>query len=198
MNDAINHLKMAAEDYRRLTTPNQFTITEATARENERLANQFDLAVEALRQMHNLAFEEGIVSGVKSLVDSCNSRRLRKASPASAPEGYVLVPVEPTEEMLQAGRMQYEKWGSVHAGYKAMLAAAPTPPSTEWIDVSKQLPTNGDEVLCALTDGCVRVLEFNTHPEKRFIDRDTGKWWWIKVGHWMPLPKAPAMQEDKP
>lgn len=88
MLDAINHLKMAAEDCRRLTTPNQFTITEAAARENERLANQFDLAAEALRQMHNRMFEEGIVAGVKSLVDSCNARRQRKASPASAPEGY--------------------------------------------------------------------------------------------------------------
>ena len=116
----------------------------------------------------------------------------RRASPASVPEGLTLDAI-------------YAAWhgagvdiaGGNWKRFVVMLAAAPTPPVSEWIDVSKQLPSDGDDVLCALTDGCVRVLEFNTHPEKRFIDRDTGKWWWIKVGHWMPLPKAPAMQEDK-
>ncbi|MFV3014741.1 hypothetical protein ACM9HO_03330 [Pseudomonas sp. KHB2.9] len=42
------------------------------------------------------------------------------------PEGYKLVPVEPTEAMNHAGDMDYS-W-NVAKIYRAMLAAAPTPP----------------------------------------------------------------------
>jgi hypothetical protein len=78
MIDAINLLKTEALSRRSMTTPNQHTITEWTARENERLANQYDLAAEALRRMHNKAFADGILEGVKAIADSCQRRRERK------------------------------------------------------------------------------------------------------------------------
>ncbi len=40
------------------------------------------------------------------------------------PEGYALVPVEPTEEMCQDGFNAYQDVGSISDAYKAMLEAA--------------------------------------------------------------------------
>lgn len=53
-----------------------------------------------------------------------------RASPESVPEDWKLVPVEPTQEMMQAG---FDVQGSHLYGvtYCAMLAAAPTPPVSE-------------------------------------------------------------------
>ena len=56
-----------------------------------------------------------------------------QASPASAPEGFALVPVVPTNAILNvmfnAGIDRHD--GDLTLLYRAMLAAAPTPPSTE-------------------------------------------------------------------
>ena len=52
---------------------------------------------------------------------------LLKASPASAPEGWKIVPVEPTGEMVDAG---IRSLGTADK-FRAMLAAAPTPPVSE-------------------------------------------------------------------
>ena len=49
------------------------------------------------------------------------------ASPASAPEGWKIVPVEPTGEMVDAG---IRSLGTADK-FRAMLAAAPTPPVSE-------------------------------------------------------------------
>lgn len=58
----------------------------------------------------------------------------RRASPASAPEGFVLVPVEPTDAMIECGCRAlgalYGQYGASEA-YRAMLAASPTPPVSE-------------------------------------------------------------------
>lgn len=59
---------------------------------------------------------------------------LLKASPASAPEGFVLVPVEPTEEMLNAmfeTRKIAPDDADLIVQYNALLAASPTPPVSE-------------------------------------------------------------------
>lgn len=45
--------------------------------------------------------------------------------PAGVPEGWRLVPVEPTPEMLGAGLRHVDGWASMPAAYRAMLAAAP-------------------------------------------------------------------------
>ena len=158
------------------------------------------LSIGTLEGQHLVSWGDWIIQGVHGELYPCKPDIFAKtyepveSSPASAPKGFALVPVVPThailDVMFNAGIDRHD--GDLTLLYRAILSAAPTLSVSEWIDVSKQLPSHGDDVLCALTDGCVRVLEFNTHPEKRFIDRDTGKWWWIAVGHWMPLPKAPA------
>lgn len=72
---AIQHLKMAADDYRRMSTQNAHTITEHTARENAKLADEFELAAEALRKLHNEGFNEGVLAGLNGLAESCKARR---------------------------------------------------------------------------------------------------------------------------
>ena len=67
----------------------------------------------------------------------------RRASPASASEGWKLVPVEPTEEMVNAFKSadltELRRYGVTISrllvrftqNYRAMLAAAPTPPENK-------------------------------------------------------------------
>ena len=58
---------------------------------------------------------------------------LLKASPASVPEGFALVPVVPThailDVMFNAGIDRHD--GDLTLLYRAILAAAPTPPASE-------------------------------------------------------------------
>ena len=57
------------------------------------------------------------------------------------PEGWKLVPVEPTEAMLHAGNSAIENWGVDANGsstYRAMLAAAPQPPVVEQPQVEQE------------------------------------------------------------
>lgn len=48
-------------------------------------------------------------------------RELAKAQ--AVPEGFVVVPKEPTEEMIQAGRDERRDLGTVASTYKAMIEA---------------------------------------------------------------------------
>src|SRR5690606_38516107 len=59
------------------------------------------------------------------------------AQAPAVPEGWRLVPVEPTEEMVQAGHTALMEWDArtgddlgIENVYGAMLAAAPTPPAS--------------------------------------------------------------------
>ena len=70
------------------------------------------------------------------------------ASPASAPEGWKLVPFEPTPEMLTAGEQESEnKSATYETVFAAMLAAVPT--------------------LAAWPDGTPRAFD-NYEHDKRF------------------------------
>lgn len=72
------------------------------------------------------------------------------AQPAPlVPDGYVMVPKEPTEAMINAWLSEVANWRGHVAGYKAMLAAAPQPQNAPqnipeiipgWIPVSEQKP----------------------------------------------------------
>lgn len=48
-------------------------------------------------------------------------RAKRDAKAQAVPEGFVLVPKEPTEEMIQAGRDERRDLGTVASTYKAMI-----------------------------------------------------------------------------
>ncbi|WP_220131807.1 hypothetical protein [Citrobacter sp. RHBSTW-00881] len=64
------------------------------------------------------------------------------AQPVTVPAGYVLVPVEPTPEMIEAYRNALYSGEPIVSStelYKAMLAAAPKAPDG-WIPVSERMP----------------------------------------------------------
>ena len=77
--DVIQHLKIEAQTLRSMTTLNANTVTEHTARKNAELANEFEFAAEALRNIHNDGFAEGVSDGLKSLAESCKERRDKSA-----------------------------------------------------------------------------------------------------------------------
>lgn len=98
---------------------------------------------------------EDMVEIMERLLSACN--------PPVIPDGYVMVPKEPTDEMIAAA-MNCEdvlfnsddsfcvQFGNI---YEAMLAAAPQSPGSEpatvpgkWIPVSERMPENDGAYLC--------------------------------------------------
>ena len=79
--------------------------------------------------------------GPWKVFDADAVQRIVDALPApkqAEPTGYKLVPVEPTPEMINAGRIcpmptdsEWDEEEDYSAVYRAMLAAAPTPPEAK-------------------------------------------------------------------
>lgn len=121
------------------------------------------------------------------------------------PDGYVMVPINPTGEMQTAGGVAVKcettalnKLWTANKVYQAMLAAAPQPQNAPqnipeiipgWIPVSERMPDDNSDVLC--------TAEFDGPGDWR---RKVGYWHegkWVVYGaswtptHWMPLPAGP-------
>ncbi|HBY9732266.1 DUF551 domain-containing protein [Klebsiella pneumoniae] len=119
------------------------------------------------------------------------------------PEGYVMVPKEPTEAMINAWLSEVANWRGHVAGYKAMLAAAPQPQNAQqnipeiipgWIPVSERMPEDEQEVLTINKMGHRFVSFFDKHSGLFFDRLDAPAACCIEhvlVTHWMPLPAAP-------
>ena len=140
-----------------------------------------------------------------------------RPQPATIPEGWVLVPVDPTTEMLQAAfnasvpavwvdSISGQQAVCDAAKYRAMLAAAPeqpTAPAEQWVSCSERLPTAAD----ADDSGMVWAWQPNT-PKAVICGVSTAIWNCAaftdakKFGvnpltHWMPTNlKRPAPPED--
>ena len=131
-----------------------------------------------------------------------------RASPASVPEGWKLVPIEATMEMCEAGWNEYDlqEHFSVRFMYERMIASAPTPPVSEdrWQPI--ETAPKDKFVLLAGPSGYT-TIEIVYATGRMCSDYHVGRWidhanddltdWGFEPTHWMPLPKAPAMQEDK-
>lgn len=107
------------------------------------------------------------------------------------PDGYVLVPVEPTEAMRAAYEMSaIAPMGPISIyGYRAMLGAAPAAPAQgqqvdRWIPVSERLPDPTEHIrvfaVSALSDAVTiwATMSITRNPEG--------------FAYWMPLPAAPT------
>ncbi|HHR5628374.1 TPA: DUF551 domain-containing protein [Klebsiella pneumoniae] len=123
-----------------------------------------------------------------------NKRILAGNSPV-IPEGYVMVPKEPTEQMYDAGDRQM----ATKQVWDAMLAAAPQQHNAPqnipeiipgWIPVSEQMPEIGDIVLTSM-GGVVNVGETECSAAncRFFTSVISGRE--LPATHWMPLPAAP-------
>ncbi|WP_243207676.1 DUF551 domain-containing protein, partial [Klebsiella pneumoniae] len=163
-----------------------------------------DNAINMLDRIDTLeSCDDDRIEAVKTVL-----RGLAGNSPA-IPDGYVMVPVEPTKEILDEfdSIIDYGAEDSVDAWHR-LLAAAPQSPGSEpatvpgeWIPVSEQMPPSRHEVLVGRWWGekprwcCKWAAYIPGHPDAQ----SSG---WLIPGaswtptHWMPLPAAP--QEPKP
>ena len=136
-----------------------------------------------------------------------------RASPASVPEGW---------KWRRHARTRWEAvghWDSIEEmAYNDMLGrgwdveklyshAAPTPPVSEdrWLPI--ETAPKDEFVLLAGPSGYT-TIETVFATGRMCSDYHVGSWidhanddltdWGFEPTHWMPLPKAPTMQEDKP
>ena len=128
-------------------------------------------------------------------------------SPA-IPEGYVMAPKEPTEEMNKAGWSAMNEHDAINPTYRAMLAAATHDTHAlnslqsvdsvtgKWIPVSEQMPDVGVKVLCfpakdepihATFNGQLWLQDVSWSGSEEPIDNVIP----VTVTHWMPLPTGP-------
>lgn len=129
-----------------------------------------------------------------------------QSSPASAPEvtdGMVYA----FHHALTDHSIGQEELDEIKTGLRAALAAAPTPPVSEdrWQPIATA-PKN-EFVLLAWPSGYT-TIETVFATGRMCSDYHVGRWidhanddltdWGFEPTHWMPLPKAPTMQEDKP
>ncbi|MFV0830943.1 DUF551 domain-containing protein [Klebsiella quasipneumoniae] len=124
------------------------------------------------------------------------------------PDGYVMVPEEPTDEMLAAAKEWTGLTSTAEVVYIKMLAAAPhdTPALNpvqsvvtvpgKWIPVSERMPEVGVKVLCfpvkdepihATFNGQLWLQDVSWSASEEPIDNAIP----VTVTHWMPLPAVP-------
>ncbi|ENY4508744.1 DUF551 domain-containing protein [Salmonella enterica] len=161
-----------------------------------------------------ILFNPDIVEAYAKRVE-ISPKPLYAAPPAPVvPDGYALVPVEPTDEMIAAA-MNCEdvlfnsdesfcvQFGNI---YEAMLAAAPKPQNAPqnipagkstvtpdgWISCSERMPDNDESKPIAIFTGkCLGQGMFvATYDDDGFFDYWEGMEI-IGVTHWMPLPAPP-------
>lgn len=119
------------------------------------------------------------------------------------PDGYVMVPKEPTDEMLAAAKEWTGLTSTAEVVYIKMLAASPQPQNAPqnipeiipgWIPVSERMPEDEQEVLTINTMGHRFVSFFEKHSGLFFDRLDAPAACCIEhvlVTHWMPLPADP-------
>ncbi|MGU5412800.1 DUF551 domain-containing protein [Klebsiella michiganensis] len=118
------------------------------------------------------------------------------------PDGYVMVPKEPTSEMVK--KMRYHVGGydrNIKEGYKVMLAAAPhdTPAlnsvqsvdsvAGKWIPVSERMPE--DRISVILWDAEIGEVTSGHYSHKTQTFYHCGDAIENEITHWMPPPCAP-------
>ena len=132
--------------------------------------------------------------------EACRAAMLQAGNSPVIPEGYVMVPKEPTKAMILSA-MRDNETGEVAEIYDLMLAAAHQPQNAPqnipeiipgWIPVSEKLPEEGGRYWC--------YVEEQTDLGKSHYQWNcswNGERWWVEgedggiVTHWMRLPAAP-------
>ncbi|HHT0025140.1 TPA: DUF551 domain-containing protein [Klebsiella michiganensis] len=145
-------------------------------------------------------------SSIQPNTDAATGTEIKHPSSNSPaiPEGYVMVPKEPTAQMYDAGDRQM----TTKQVWDAMLAAAPHDTPTlnslqsvdsvadRWIPVSERMPDVGVKVLCfpvkdepihATFNGQLWLQDVSWSGSDDPIDNVIP----VSVTHWMPLPAAP-------
>ncbi|HFE8995022.1 TPA: DUF551 domain-containing protein [Raoultella ornithinolytica] len=153
------------------------------------------------------------IDRIKQADEACRASMLQAGNSPVIPDGYVMVPKEPTEDMIAAAMncddvlFNSDESFCVQFGniYEAMLAAAPQPQNAPqnipeiipgWIPVSERMPEESGRYWCY-------VEEQNSLGKSHYQWNCSwnGERWWVEnesggvVTHWMPLPAAPQEVE---
>nr|WP_301693421.1 dATP/dGTP pyrophosphohydrolase domain-containing protein [Klebsiella pneumoniae] len=145
---------------------------------------------ELCRQYPDMSIRDAIIRA--AWWNHCRAAMLQAGNSPVIPEGYVMVPKEPTNEMLAAAKEWTGLTSTAEAVYIKMLEAATQPQNEpqnipeiipQWIPVSERMPERGDYLV---TDG--RDFDVQPFDGEQFIP---GFVWEDAITHWMPLPAAP-------
>lgn len=125
------------------------------------------------------------------VISACRAAMLQAGNSTVIPDGYVMVPKEPTEEMLAAAKEWTGLTSTAEVVYIKMLAAAPQSPGSEpatvpgkWIPVSERMPENDGAYLCWDNRYVTTyAFIFGAWQANQFIAKN--------ITHWMPLPAGP-------
>ncbi|HDO7157169.1 MULTISPECIES: DUF551 domain-containing protein [Klebsiella/Raoultella group] len=163
---------------------------------------------ELVNQLRDIAIEyHGTGQLREKIARVVRSAMLQAGYSPVIPNGYVMVPKEPTEAMmLHKSGCQHHAWDDPDCAMRQtrrliwshMLAAAPQLPGSEpatvpdrWIPVSERIPDNTEPVLCI-----EKRADFGTYGQPFVCWHDGGGWvgktnYRPIVTHWMPLPADP-------
>lgn len=223
-------IELIANFHRAMTLPPSHDEIEELARmalaamDSEPVAESEQLAIENFRSamegighirrtleetfggLHGTHVEPDVLMDCKTICDAIYAAY--SGNSPVIPDGYVMVPREPTEEMNKAGWAAMNEHDAINPTYRAMIAAAPheTPALNsvqsvatvpgKWIPVSEQMPPSRHEVLVGRWWGekprwcCKWATYIPGHPDAQ------SSGWLIPGGswtptHWMELPAAP-------
>lgn len=142
-----------------------------------------------IQHAHNMADAAagGWRDGVRYMVES---------GAVAVPEGYALVPVEPTPEMVSAAEEAHMPFGDMDIALRMAILSAPDAAPARgqqverWIPVSERLPDHRKPVAvwCSGSEsaGVAWVCQGTWYmPEPQALGYET-------ITHWQPLPTAPT------
>lgn len=179
-------------------------MTTPTMQSDETLEDEISLLILDVIEKggYDVSFKDDReVFATASLIEDLTDRLAALQSKPS--EGWRVVPVEPTGQMVEAAircvvqenkGLEYAPWQV----YKAMLAAAPSPPSqSSWRDIDELHAEIGDQIWGA-TSKWQRSLrlsdDFRPEDSPQWVDEDGRVW---VPTHWKPLPSPPPLHEQE-
>ena len=152
---------------------------------------------EAPREKVNAMFKALGLSGTASvgdIQDAALARIQAKPQPAAVPDGYALVPVEPTPEMVSAAEEAHMPFGDMDIALRMAILSATSAPATVqgdgWIPVSERLPNVVQEVIVNSEFDGITAGFLDSYGEWYSPNSDYKL---TRVFAWQPLPAPPAI-----